>query len=466
MDFFTFDLVLLFESLPSASNPFSVMLLLFTSGGWVVFIFVFIWGAWIARVEFIRNRYSQNLEYVLLAIDVPKMNEQSPKAVEHIFAHLYGIRKSGNLKEKYLKGYTQPSISLEIVSLEGFIQFLIRAPIKFRDLVEAAIYAQYPEAEITEVDDYIDLIPKPLEFPHPEWDIFGTQYKMTKNQAYPIKTYPFFEHSLSQKLMDPMAALMETMSRLGPGEHIWIQIIISPEKDKWKEAGIQLINKLIGKKSEKSSIDWMYFPREVGRGLGESFMASIVPPTEMESANQKKGEREWPSQMQHLSPLEREIVESIGIKIGKLGFMTKVRFIYAAKKNVMNTGRGAYAVNGTFAQFSSQTGNSFSINKKVQTKINYFFIKRRLLARKRRLLWAYRDRGMKRGRKGSIFNIEELATIWHFPVTEVGIASVQSVDAKKAQPPAALPVETSPLSSRKSEATNSKNAPPINLPTS
>ena len=192
MDFIFFGPVSLFESLPSASNPFSAMYLLFTGGGWIIFVFVFLYGGLIARIEFIRNRFDANIEFVLLAIDIPRMNEQSPKAVEHIFSHIYGIRKTGNLKERFLRGYTQLNISLEIVSIEGFIQFLIRTPVKFRDLVEAAIYAQYPEAELTEVDDYVDLIPKPLEFPHHEWDIWGTQYKLAKNHVYPIKTYPFF----------------------------------------------------------------------------------------------------------------------------------------------------------------------------------------------------------------------------------------------------------------------------------
>jgi len=197
MDFILFNPSLLFEALPSVNSPFSAMFLMFASGGWIIFVFVIIWGLWIGYLEYIRNKFDDAIEFVLLAIDIPKGNEQSPKAVEHIFSHFFGILKKGNLIERYIQGYTQMNLSLEIVSIEGYIQFLIRTPVKYRDLVEAAIYAQYPEAEITEVEDYVDIIPKPLELPHPEWDIWGSEFRLMKDYLYPIRTYPFFEHSLS-----------------------------------------------------------------------------------------------------------------------------------------------------------------------------------------------------------------------------------------------------------------------------
>ena len=63
---------------------------------------------------------------------------------------------------------------------------------------------------------------------------------------------------------------------------------------------------------------------------------------------------------------------------------------------------------------------------------------------------------MKRGRQGYVLNIEELASLWHFPVMEVQAPSVQKVDAKKAQAPIDLPLEmpratvhSVPLSSQK-----------------
>jgi len=466
MNFLSFDLTAFIEQLPGAANPLSAMLILFLNGGWIAFIVTILWASWQGYLEYIRNRYNEAMEFVLLAIDIPKNNEQSPKAVEHIFSHLYGIEKLGNLKERYIQGYTQPSISLEIVSIEGYIQFLIRTPRDFRDLVEAAIYAQYPDAEITEVEDYVDLLPKPLEFPHAEYDIWASQFTLAKKDIYPLRTYPFFEHSLSQKFMDPMASILELLSRMGPGEQFWLQLVIAPLNPSWRDKGIAEIKRLIGKKEEKKkNIDFWYFPGQIGKGLTESITASIIPPTEMDRAKQQKQEREWPSMMQHLSPDEREIVESIGMKIAKLGFMTKMRFIYGAKKEVLSKAKGVDGFIGAISQFSTQNLNRIIINRKTRTKIDYFFIKPRLLSRKRRMLWAYRYRSMKRGRKGFILNTEELATIWHFPIAEVVKApSIQKVQAKKGQPPTGLPLEEQRIFVKTPTESPKSAIPPTNLP--
>ncbi len=50
--------------------------------------------------------------------------------------------------------------ALEIVSLEGVIHFYLRCESKFKPRVEAAIYSQYPNVEIIEVEDYVNLLPK------------------------------------------------------------------------------------------------------------------------------------------------------------------------------------------------------------------------------------------------------------------------------------------------------------------
>ena len=148
----------------SIQSPFFILWVLFKNGGWVIFLFIFLWGfkeIWLFNLQ---RKYLRSIEYIILAIDIPKANEQSAKAMEYFFTQLAGTFSRPNLKEKYFQGKTQLSFSFEIISLDGYIQFLIYTPKSFRDLVEAAIYAQYPEAEITEVKDYIKIIPE--DFPH------------------------------------------------------------------------------------------------------------------------------------------------------------------------------------------------------------------------------------------------------------------------------------------------------------
>ena len=160
---------------------------IFSHGGWLILILAIVFLIFYIRLYITRKKYIAGIEQTLLAIDIPKDNEQSLVAVEQIFATLAGIKIKRDLFKKYWLGKIQPWFSLEIISLEGYIQFLIRTPAIYRDLAEAAIYAQYPEAEITEVEDYVNLIPDDVHEIKSEFNLWGTEFKLEKKAAIPLK---------------------------------------------------------------------------------------------------------------------------------------------------------------------------------------------------------------------------------------------------------------------------------------
>lgn len=421
-----------------AGNPLSALWFILTHGGWIILIPTFLWGGWWFWLNWRQNLFWSRLKFVLLAIDVPKENEQTPKAVEQIFAHLAGMQKKGNFFEMYIDGYFQPSLSVEIVSIEGYVQFLIHTPVKFRDLVEAAFYSQYPNAEISEIEDYTK--PFKAKFPNEEFTLWGTEMRLTGKEFFPIRTYPNFEHSLSQTFLDPMANLLETFSRLGRGEQIWMQMVITPAEFDWREGGLKLIKKLIGAKvkSKQSSLLWL--PSQVAQGIYESVTASVVAPTEFGQAG-KSADDGPPSQMLHLPPNERAVVEQVGIKLSKTAYKTKMRIIYLAKHDVFTKDR-VPGIMGSFRQFGALDMNSLILDKKTKTQTDYFFTKMRDNWRRRRILNGYKYRSSWRGRNQFILNVEELATLYHFPVTTVVKAPrVQKTESKRGEPPASLPVE-------------------------
>ena len=342
---------------------------------------------------------------------------------------------------------------------------MIRTPSQFRDLIEAAVYAQYPDAEITEVQDYIDNVPKPLEYPNEEYDLWGTEFRFSNKNVYPIRTYPEFEHPLTQKFLDPMASFLEILSRMKPSEQLWFQILVSPAPYGWREEGVRIIKKLIGKKEDKKGIDLFYFPGQIAKGLSESITASIIPPSEMDTAKKQTKVREWPSLMQHLSPDERGIVEAIGYKIAKLGFFTKIRMIYIGRKEVFDKTRVNEAIIGAVKQFNTLNLNGFEVHRKARTTVHYLFLNYRKKWRQRRILWGYRYRSMKRGWAKLILNTEELASLWHFPVLEVKAPLVQKTVSKRAVPPMALPVESVFTQTKPGlKEVTAKGGPPSNLP--
>jgi hypothetical protein len=136
----------------------------FLYGGWVIFIYLFGVGGWKLWIIHIQTQYAKKVKQILLAIDVPRENEQGPESVERMFSQLTGASKKGDKIERYLKGFHRPTFSFEIVSVDGQIRYFIRTPAVFRDMIEAAVYTAYPDAEIQEAEDYVK--PVPEQFPN------------------------------------------------------------------------------------------------------------------------------------------------------------------------------------------------------------------------------------------------------------------------------------------------------------
>ena len=383
-----------------------------------------------------QKKYVDSFDYVLLALDIPKENYQSPKAVESIFTALMGAYSGPTKKDYYLKGSVQLPFSFELVSIEGYIQFLIRTPVIFRDLVEAAVFAQYPDASIVEVEDYVESVPQ--KWPDENYKFWGAELSMIQDDMYPIKTYPYFEHSLSQEFKDPMADLLENMSRLGPGEQSWIQIVITPTMPEWKERGEKLVKQLIGEKytHKKTLMEKLTDPILNLFGFAADVLVAKAEPSEASSTEQI-------NKIQNLTPGEQNVLTAIQTKLSKIGFWTKMRFIYIAEKPVFSAAKGVSGFFGAFSQFNSIDLNGFKPHKRNKTTANYFFVKRRIAKKQNQLMKEYRERiGVTGGTsKPFVLNVEELATIWHFPDINVKAPLVKKAEAKRAEPPVSLPAE-------------------------
>ncbi|PIP17897.1 MAG: hypothetical protein COX43_01735 [Parcubacteria group bacterium CG23_combo_of_CG06-09_8_20_14_all_35_9] len=417
-------------------NSLVVIAWLFLRGGWIIFVIVFLWGIWHVRLIFLQRKYFLNRHWTLLAIDVPKDNEQTPKVVEQLFSNLSGIHSNINFVEKYFQGKTQDYFSLEIVSLGGYIQFLIRTVASYRDLVEAAVYAQYPEAEIVEIGDYTE--DAPIDFPNEEYELWGTELVLFNKDAYPIRTYPEFEEKLTQEFKDPISALLEIMSKIQKGEQIWLQLIIVPTGSDWKKKSDEIVNKMMGVKEKPKNgiVDKILdVPLKILEMAGEA-----VWPTGFGGKEVKLSKEEMMPLMR-LSPGEKNVLEAVQRKASKIGFKVKFRMIYLGRHEVFSKARGVSAVIGAISQFNTLDMNGFKPGSHTKTKIDYFFVKRRVAARQRRIIGAYKERNPIRGESSYILNIEELATLFHFPMMEIKVPLVKKTEAKRGRAPVGLPVE-------------------------
>jgi hypothetical protein len=437
---------------------------LFKNGGWLIYFIIIsrgIFEIWHMNQSF---KWFKTNKFVILAIDVPKDTEQTPKAVEQLFATVSGAHTPLNLLEIYQEGQFQLSFSFEIVSIDGYVQFLIRTPIQWRDLIESSIYSQYPDAEITEVEDYIDTVPD--DYPNDTHNIWGAEVVLDKSDVYPIRTYTEFEDNVSGEFKDPLASLLETMSKVQIGEQVWIQIIVKPTGFGWPERSMKEVYKIAGKKMASKKSFWSQIFDPI---TGLLFLSGGEPmfwPQDLEGSSSKKDKDDMPSMMLHLTPGEKGAIEAIENKASKGGFECKIRLIYISPKEIYSPARVIASVFGSIKQFNTLDLNSFKPDKKTKTKINYFFRKSRTARRRRRLMYAYKARSGIGGHNYFILNTEELATIWHFPSILIKAPLLQRTESKKSSAPSSLPIqmtETADKSKVSEELTRQLVTPNFNV---
>lgn len=413
-----------------------IMWNIFLNFGWMILAWLFIIAAlqlWLIRKQTI---WSATNKFILLAIDIPKGNEQSPKATENLFTYLAGAHGVTNFFEKWFEGQYQLSFSFEIVSIDGYTQFLIRTPSHFRNLVESAVYSQYPDAEITEVDDYVEGVP--LRFPDDEYDIWGSEFIQQKPYAYPIKTYNEFEYKtgpLETQFKDPMASLMDLCSSLQRGEQFWYQMLLIPCGFEWAKAAEVEVDAILGKKPAQKGSVFDYL-KPIIHSFSEAVF-ELFGPYEPEKKEEKKS-----LSLMDLTPVQNRKIEAIQKKASQLGFEAKLRVVYLAKKEVMNKPKVASGFVGYIKQFIDMDLNSFKPDGNfTMTKTAYFNKSARMSMKKTRLINNYVARAVSAGRAPGVYSIEELATIWHFPIeASVRAPMMQTAPGRKAEAPASLPL--------------------------
>ncbi|OGL72968.1 hypothetical protein A3E39_02415 [Candidatus Uhrbacteria bacterium RIFCSPHIGHO2_12_FULL_60_25] len=421
-------------------NPLQAMWALFASWGWIILLWALLYiarGMWLFKKQ---SKYAMARTWVLLAVDVPKATEQTVKAVENMFAHLAGAHSPPTFMEKWWNGQLQDTISCEIISIEGHIQYLLRTTRKLRDLVEASLYAQYPDAEITEVEDYTLKIP--TNYPNEQYECFGLEMMPARGYAYdvyPLKTYMDFEHQLTGEFKDPLAVLLEAFGRLGPGEQAWYQIILTPiAQNDYVAKAVKEIKKITGQKAEvkPTMLDKALDLPMQGLGLVGDVMFGAA------EGAPKKPENALNSRMWNLTPGERKVVESIEKKMSKIVFGVKIRFLYVAKKEVFVKSKILQSFIGAIKQYNTNDMGSLKLEtKRVGVSSALLFFKaRRNSVRKERLIRAYRARTDWAGLKRFHLATDEIASLWHLPVSLfVKAPQVKKTESKKSEPPINLP---------------------------
>lgn len=402
-------------------------------------IFFALWG------EYSVVTWIMKQKRVILEIVPPSDTERSPKIMEQLFTALHNFSTPNKFEVFCGWRPLQDKMSVEIASTDGKVHFYIWCNVMARDQVESQIYAQYPDAEVFEVEDY-SKITVPQNLPNKDWDLWGSVMCLIQNPALPIRTYKHFQEEVTGKMIDPLASLTEAMGKTGPGQHIWFQIIFRPIlENSWQPDFKEYIEKEIMKKKEpaKKKIpilgaealqEFLVMPMNIAKGfLGQDLAA---PP---EGGDPGSDESVEDFNINRLPPGEQEKLKAIHDYMGRPFFHTAFRFAYIGKRDNFNKGLGVSGPLGAIKQFSESNLNSIVVNNDTKTFANYFFTKSRMIYRQRKIVQGYRDRDAVA--TWVPFSSEGLASLFHFPDTSVKAGSFDRIEAKKGLAPRNLPVE-------------------------
>lgn len=402
---------------PDFLGIFQIVWFLFSKGGWVIFVLLAIWIMYKLYLEEIQKQYLESIEYVVLELKPPKENPTSFYNAEQVFIQIHQLLDNFTFQERYLEGKLVFKVSFEIVSLGGRISYLVRLPKKQRDLVEAALYANFPTLELTEVRDYLENFDYDPE--DDKYDLFGAEMILTKSQAYPIRTWREFESlkgpEVSELVVDPLTPLLETFTKISPYEFYGVQFIVQPvNDDSWHEDAEKEIIKILGQKE-------------------------VVGP----DGNIKKIKND----MMGIDDITKQQIAAIKVKLGRPGYNTKIRLLHLGVKENFNKDAKKLVLS-PFKVFGSANFNGFrpafgpKKDYRVSPILEGAYIDYWVKKRKLKLFQGYKGRSNHIGEKTYILNSEELATLFHFPVTKTAVAQpVESLEMKKVQPPANLPIE-------------------------
>ena len=361
----------------------------------------YIWMPIVAVLMFLTWRNYRKIEdftpveSVLLVLEIPRTNDKQELAAEQLFASLHGILRDN--KELRLSGGHQEHISFEIASVNGQIRFYVWVPKTLQSFVEGQIYSQYPTVQIHQADeDY-------TEHERDHEVAYSTELTLTTDEFLPIRTFQNFE-------VDPLAGITGTLAKLETtGEELWIQVLVRPIPDDWQNAADRYINsikngRMFSLPGFGGSMQWLigvlgalWQPPE--QGVGQS--------TKIELSDRDKT---------HISEAEK--------KATKLGYEVKIRLVYMGESQT-NAKLRMQALVGTFKQFNSTNLNGF---RAVKGAFGKEFIDK------------YRKRSFIGD--GFILNIEELASVFHLPHTNVETPNIVWASSKTAEPPSKLPVLT------------------------
>jgi hypothetical protein len=320
----------------------------------------------------------------LLLLQVPRTNDKKELAAEQMFASLHGLLSSQKQSTGFFSETSGEAISFEIAVINKRIGFYVWVPEYLKSYVEEQIYAQYPTVTVTEVDDHVHLSDKQFN------NVLSSELKLTGNNALPIKTFQNFE-------VDPLAAITATLAKFKDDEEAWVQLVIRPASNNWHKNSEKYVSSVRGNKSIMGPMD---------------LINKILYPSPPSSGGTAK-----------ISDSQQTRAAGAEAKAQKLAFEAVLRIMYRGNGTDQDARLRLQSIIASYKQFNTTYLNSFDHHRLSSNNSDILKFKQRAISK-----------------NSLVFNIEEIATLFHLPHTSVETPYILWALSQTAEPPASLPI--------------------------
>ncbi|MEM4648256.1 MAG: type IV secretion system DNA-binding domain-containing protein [Candidatus Pacearchaeota archaeon] len=307
-------------------------------------------------------------------------------AMEQFFSQLLYLKKNER-------------VALEIASETGGsdISFYVAIPSRFENFFEKFVHSAYPLAIVEKISkDYTIFEPTGISL--------GSFLKLKGSFYFPINTYKNLD-------VDPLEGILNSLAKIKKDEGAAFQIILQKSQLNLKEKGLKVIEEI--KKGQKPS----FAIRKIERTFIEKILLEIL---EMTFFPKKKEESQKISETPKIDEVSLKAIEA---KIQKPVFVCNLRLI-AVAQDLKRADEILTSLESAFSQFES-IFNGFNFIRQKGKRL-------------KELVFDFSFRNFKKS-QSTILNIEELSTIYHFPISTLKAPAVKWVRTKEVPFPSELP---------------------------
>lgn len=345
------------------------------------------------------------LETVLFLVLMPKNDSKNEQAnqkeekliiaqMEQILANFLYLKKPNIFQ-------TPPSVSLEVASQIGGtdISFYVSVPKYLESAFEKYVQGVYTRA-------IVEKVPQDYTIFEPQGAVSGAYLKLSDNFLFPISTYQKLEK-------DPLATLTNNLSKITVNEGAGVQLVIRPLSSfNLRKLGEKALTKIREGKSGRVA---------VLEATGSEFLKVAGEIVRGPESSREREEKAFKSKEQGIDQTAYEAIQS---KIQKQPFEVNVRILSSAQ-SLARSEEILDHLAGAFSQFSLSAINSLELKKVYKKDL-------------KKLIYDFSFRNFNQA-QSNVLNIEEIASIYHFPTHFIETPYIKSLKSGTTPPPSDLP---------------------------